>query len=926
MNINRLTILVICLICVMLTVMALPCSAENSTQKPYTGAGELSVDIYADYLGKWENPAFPDNDVFVISSNEGENLFKEKDVFSKNVTVDNAGLYALNITYKSQKGSAEETSFSLSINGNIPYFEASSISLPKIYCDDFSDFDGEILTAEAIPEQIEIEEYRSYFCFDTIGYYGGMLYFYLKAGENSITLDFKSGAAYIREIKFTHYTEAPSYATAKKDLKAKEYSAKSLTFECENIQYKSNTSILAINDASSAAVSPSDPKIKLMNAVGGTNWQEAGQYIEWKFTVPEDGLYNITLKYRQENNVGMNSYRRILIDGIVPYSELEEYAFAYSSTFTKETLSDGEEPMLFELKAGEHTLKMQVVIGQLSDLLPYVNKVVNQLTEDYRKIIMITGTKPDTLRDYFLETSIPETLESLETQKKEIDRLWKLLESFTSSSSSGSKALGALSEQLSEFSKDSYNITQNLPSFKSNISSLCNWLLEAKMQPLKFDYFVCSAPKTKETKNDGNFWQSILFNIKSFLFTFSSEYEGNSLGSNEKDTITVWVTGSSAKYNILHRFIRSDFEKKNPDIKVDLKLVTATAKLANSIVAEKNPDIALEQESTAIMNLVFRNAVTDISRFSDGDEVLSQFRETSLIPVSYKNKVYAMPSTQTFSALYYRTDIFTEMELEPPKTWEDVIYILSELKKNNLEFGIPHNLDTFVSMLYQAGGKMYNDKETATALNSREAIESFTKFTGFFTDYSAPLAFNELNRFRTGEMPILIGNINFYNMLKVLAPEIDGRWDVVIYPGTADAQNNISNLQMATVKGDVILNEDKAEICWKFLKWKATDEIQVALSENYEMALGRSERLMTANKSAFSKLGWSAEMLELIEKSENNLCAIPSVPGSYYLTRHINNAISRVIYDSDVPGDALLKYAAIIDSEIAYKTEWFGLE
>ena len=932
MNINRTIIRVISLICVMLTALTIPCSAQNNISQNSVdtvnslNTDELSADIYADYLGKWVNPTFPKANVAVISAQDGEQFYKENDILSKSIYVENAGLYALNISYKSEIGSAEAPAFSLYINRELPYYEASNISLPKTYRDDYSAYDGQSLTNESIPEQIEISEYESYYCFDTIGYYGGMLFFYLTQGENRVDFIFKTGSVYVNAIEFSHYDEALDYASVKDSLKAEEYTGESLVFETENIERKSNTSILAINDASSAAVSPSSSTAKLINAVGGTNWEEAGQYIEWKFTVPEDGLYNITFKYRQENNVGMNSYRRIIIDETVPYSELEEYSFPYTSTFIKETLSSNGEPMLFKLKAGEHTIRMQVVIGQLSELLPHVNKVVNQLTEDYRKIIMITGTKPDTLRDYFLDDSIPETLESLKNQKDEIDRLWKMLEEISSSSSSGSKILGALSEQLDGFIKDSYNITQNLPSFKSNISSLCNWLLEAKMQPLKFDYFVCSSPNTDETKNDGNIWQSILFNIKSFIFTFSDDYSGNSLGSRDKDTITIWVTGSSAKYNILYRLIRGDFEKKNPDIKVDLKLVTATAKLANSIVAKKNPDISLEQASTDIMNLVFRNAVVDVSRFSDSAEVMDRFRDTALIPISYKGKVYAMPNTQSFSALYYRTDIFKEMGLEPPKTWDDVIYILSELKKNNLEFGIPHNLDTFVSMMYQSGGKMYNDTETATALNSQQAIESFTKFTSFFTDYSAPLTFNELNRFRTGEMPILIGNISFYNTLNVLAPEIEGRWETLLYPGTSGEQNMINNIQMATVTGDVILNEEKADMCWEFLKWKSSEEIQLALSESYEMALGSSERLMSANKAAFAKLGWSDEMLELIKETESNLCAIPSVPGSYYVTRHISNAISRVIYSSEVPGDALLKYAAIIDSEIEYKTEWFGLD
>lgn len=931
MNINRKVIRLISLICALSVVLTVPCCAQNGEQSVTTdkkgnlGSNELSDDIFTDYLGKWETPTFPQIPVSVIDSLDSETLYNTGDTITKSVLVENAGLYALKVSYKSQEGTSEAPAFSVAINGKLPYYEASSITLPKMYRDDYSEYGNQALTNESVPEQIEISEYSTYYCFDTIGYYGGMLWFYLAEGENDIALTFKAGGVYIKELTFAHYNGPAAYSGLKDTLKGIRYTGKNIIFETENIDLKSNTSILAINDASSASVSPSSPTSKLLNSVGGSNFDEAGQYIEWKFTVPQDGLYKITFKYRQEINVGMNSYRRILIDGTVPYSELEEYAFPYTSTFEKETLKSGEEEMLFDLKKGEHTLRMQVVIGELSELLPYVNKVVNQLTEDYRRIIMITGTKPDTLRDYFLEKSIPETLESLNSQKEEIDRLWKMLESFSSSSSSGSKILGALSNQLSEFGKDSYNITQNLPSFKSNISSLCNWLLEAKKQPLKIDYFVCSAPDTDAKGQDGNVFDSIIFNIKSFLFTFSKDYSGNSLGSERQDTISIWLTGSSAKYSILYRLIRGDFEKQNPGIKVDLKLVTATAKLANSIVAGKNPDIALEQESTAIMNMVFRNAVTDLSRFEDSEQVLSRFRETALIPISYRGKVYAMPNTQTFSAVYYRTDVFEEMGLEAPDNWDDVIYILSELKKNNLEFGIPHTMNTFVSMMYQAGGQMYNNEGTATALKSPQAIEAFTKFTSFFTDYSAPLTFNELNRFRTGEMPILIGNISFYNTLKVLAPEIDGRWEAILHPGTKNADGSINHIQMATVTGDVVLNKDKAEMCWEFLKWKSSEDVQLLLSENYEMALGSSERLMTANKAAFSKLGWSQDMSNLIEESENNLCAIPAIPGSYYVTRHISNAISRVIYNDQVPGDALLKYAAIIDAEIQYKTEWFGL-
>lgn len=37
-----------------------------------------------------------------------------------------------------------------------------------------------------------------------------------------------------------------------------------------------------------------------MNTIGGNNWRVPGQWIAWEVEAPEDGLYNITIKGRQE--------------------------------------------------------------------------------------------------------------------------------------------------------------------------------------------------------------------------------------------------------------------------------------------------------------------------------------------------------------------------------------------------------------------------------------------------------------------------------------------------------------------------------------------------------------------------------------------------------------------------------------------------
>lgn len=916
------------LLALIIVTSSIPCKAETNVQTSEygldTSAQALSADIYLNYSKKYDSAPFGDGKIKIFESVDSDVLtLSEGQRYSNQIHSPKSGMYALEVTYLSDEDSKIAPSFAVNINNKLPFYEASNINLPGIYTDDYSAFGEEILTDNCVAEQKKISEYQTAFCYDTIGYYGDILYFYLEEGSNSIDIILNSGKVTFKEISFCSYDIAPDYKDVSADFKDGYYSDKPIYFEAEKIQYKSDTSILALNDASSAALSPASPYEKYLNIIGGSNWGTPGQYVQWEFEVPQNGYYNITVKYRQESNVGMNSYRRILIDGKVPYSELEQYAFPYSSTFKNETLNDGEKPMYFYLEKGTHTLRMQVLIGELSAVLPYINEVVNTLTEDYRQVIMITGTAPDTLRDYFLENTIPETLDSFKEQNKKLRVLWKEIETISGSSSSGSKVLGAICEQLTLFEADSYNITQELASFKSNISSLCNWLLEAKTQPLKIDYFALSNNSEGLKKARGGVLESIIYNIKSFIFTFSSDYEGNSVSNKSPDTITVWVTGSSTKYNILNRLIVGDFQKQNPDIRVDLKLVTSN--LSTSIIAGKNPDIALEQNATEIMNLVYRNAVVDLTRFSDFDEIIPRFRESALSPISFGGKLYALPHTQTFSAVFYRTDVLEELELDKPQTWEDVIYILSELKKNNLEFGIPHTMDTFVSMIYQQGGQLYNEKLTATDLNTYEAIDAFTTFTSFFTDYSAPLAYNALNRFRTGEMPILIGELSFYNTLKVLAPEIERRWAVTHFPATILDDGTQCAYQNSNVTGDLILNEEKAEMCWEFLKWKSSTETQLSLSEGYEMSLGQSERLMTANGEAFLKLGWSTDVFNLIKESEKNLKSVPAVPGSYYVSRHINNAIARVIYNDQIPGNALKEYASIIDAEIEYKTKWFGL-
>ena len=69
-----------------------------------------------------------------------------------------------------------------------------------------------------------------------------------------------------------------------------------------------------------------------------------------------------------------------------------------------------------------------------------------------------------------------------------------------------------------------------------------------------------------------------------------------------------------------------------------------------------------------------------LTQFPDFEEVAGRFHESALLPYRYEKGVFALPEQQNFPVMFYRKDILEELDLEPPKTWDEVYYVISVLK------------------------------------------------------------------------------------------------------------------------------------------------------------------------------------------------------------------------------------------------------
>ncbi len=712
--------------------------------------------------------------------------------------------------------------------------------------------------------------------------------------------------------------------------------------QSENQLYSSSPTLYPLNDRTSVKTIPNSPKLIKLNTIGGNNWRVAGDFITWEFTVEETGLYEISMRVKQRLATGMNVYRNIYIDDEIPFNEMENYAFKYSNSWRIQTLGTADNAFEFYLEAGTHTLKMEVSLGEYGLVIGQVQTSINNLNKLYREILVYTGPEPDLYRDYQLTKRIDNLVERIQNER---DVLFEIRENIIEIAGSKSEKTGILDTvllQLDDFLDKPREIHTQLLIFNSNISSLGTLILLLSAQPLEIDYFLIHDSDAKMPKAKESFIEGLWFSIRSFFSTFTTDY--SKLGETDEfesdTTVEVWLSVGRDQANVLRKLIDESF---TPDtrIKIDLKLVNSSV-LLPATLSNVGPDVAMGLGNSIPVNYAMRSAIYDISQFDDFEDIITRFKDSAMVPFEYEGGYYALPEQQVFLMMFYRTDIFEELQLTPPNTWYDVITLIPDLQKHNLEFYLPipitqgsvMNLPpnpVFSTLFYQNNGEFYIDDNIESGFNEGKGPEVFEMWTQFYTDYSFPVQANFVNRFRSGQMPIGITYYNVYNTLSVFAPEIRGKWDFLPVPGTlvSDGAGGYTVRRDTVSSGTavMIMNDcENKEAAWEYLKWWTSTKVQVQFGREMEGILGAAARYPTANVDAMSQLPWTVVEYSKLEEQWSWVRGIPEVPGGYMTGRHLDNAF-RLVYDQKTnPRETIYDYVQVINEEIAKKRREFGLD
>lgn len=885
-------------------------------------------------------------------------LTSENGLIEYDINVAESGWYDLSVVYYPIEGKSSEIQRGFFVDGELPYRELADVEFSRIWKIDVDDkvVDGNGIEVKAWesdnqgndmkPSMVEIPEWVTTSLYDSDGYVLDNLALYLEKGEHTISMISRKEPMLLRKIILGSDEKVASYGEVKAEWDAQGAKATSghmIRVEAENVVKTSSQMLYPQQDQSSPTVYPSSAKELLNNSIGGNSWRLSGQWMEWEFDVPESGYYNISLYAKQNFTRGIYVSRKIFIDGKVPFEEFNDYGFTYEQSWREDVLSDENgAPYDIYLEAGTHTIRMQVVLGEFSEIVSEVQECVEELNAIYRKVIRITGVSPDSYRDYEITASLPGLEQEMVAVRDKLNHAIDSLREAAGGSSDKETVLITMRDQLNDLIADQEYFVKVISTFRINIRATGTWITQVIAQPLQLDRIYITSPDTGADVDKASFFAKAGYEFKRLYYSFVIDY--NQIGNvaeegNENPTITLWVGTGRDQANVIKSLIDESFTGET-GINVNVQLVDMNTLLRAELAGE-GPDVAIQVANTngiagAVLNTGndtpvnygLRNAVLDLTQFDDWQEVTSRFYESSLTAFSFDGALYALPETQTFPVMFYRKDILAELGLEIPQTWDEVKVAMTVLAKNQMEFAMLPSEQIFAMLLYQNGGEYYTEGGMASALDSDIAVSTFKEYCEYYTDYGLDTVTSAEERFRTGEAPIMIADYTTYNNLQVSAPDIKGVWDFAPVPGVLKEDGTIDRSVGCTGLASIIMSDTEyPDECWEFLKWWTSADVQILFDRELESLMGSAARVATANQEAFESLPWPAETYEVLAEQFAWVKGIPQVPGGYYSWRNVNNAFYTVTTDKDTatPREQLMDKVIYINDEINYKRKEFGL-
>ncbi|GGY97092.1 extracellular solute-binding protein [Streptomyces nitrosporeus] len=270
--------------------------------------------------------------------------------------------------------------------------------------------------------------------------------------------------------------------------------------------------------------------------------------------------------------------------------------------------------------------------------------------------------------------------------------------------------------------------------------------------------------------------------------------------SDEKSgTLRVWLfqeVGNKPKEKVVNAAV-ADFEKAHEGAEVEVEYIPVDTRAQRIKAAFNDPKSApdlIEYGNTDTAGYVKDGGLADISEeFAAWDEA-KDTDPAAEQSVTVGGKVYGAPLFVGVRALYYRTDVFEELGIEPPASQDELITTAKKIREKKPDlYGLAvGGAYTYGAMpfIWAHGGELADETGVTykSAINSDKARKGIEAYTSLFgedncpADKCAAMGGNAtVTAFASGKAAMAIGGD--FSHAAVEAGAVKGKYAVVPLPG-----------------------------------------------------------------------------------------------------------------------------------------------
>ncbi len=278
--------------------------------------------------------------------------------------------------------------------------------------------------------------------------------------------------------------------------------------------------------------------------------------------------------------------------------------------------------------------------------------------------------------------------------------------------------------------------------------------------------------------------------------------------------------------------ILEDYKKENPHVTFDfIQMPYKDIQAKLQITTAGGKPFGMTRASDVIIAPMSKNFVDIGSYVDDRETFLNLFIDSLRARIVKDGKIIGVPTDVTANGLFYNKDLFAKAGVEVPKTAEEVWTweewkeaMETVMEKGEAKIGLvfdktPHR---WATLLYQAGGSIYNEKVTECTINGAPGKRALDFFVELHNDGIMPESVwlgteSPASLFQTGQAAMFFsGNWQIANLEKNVT---DFEWGAVYM-----AKDEIRS----TIPGGAIMmplaNSGVEEEAIEFVKYLATEE------------------------------------------------------------------------------------------------------